>query len=82
MRMWRVGASAYYRSGHYQQALATVDERVATQPDNPEFKNQSLQSPPNDWVLFVGYHHVATGNGDACNRKRCACPDAIELHAV
>ena len=80
MRMWRVRASAYYRSGHYQQALATVDERNRTTL-NSKTKEPSW-SPLYDWVLFVGYHHGATGNGDARNGKRCACPDTIEPHVT
>jgi len=40
VRRVRASAYYYYRSGHYRQALATVDHRVATQLDNPEFKSQ------------------------------------------
>jgi hypothetical protein len=29
--------------------------------------------------LIVGDYHVATRDADACNGKRCACLDAIEL---
>jgi len=37
-RAWLI--SLYSRSGHYQQALAMADERVAAQPGNHELKNQ------------------------------------------
>jgi hypothetical protein len=43
--MWRVRASAYYyRSGHYQQALATGDDRVATQLGNLNSKAKEHSS--------------------------------------
>ena len=32
--------------------------------------------------LVVDYYHVASGERDVCNGKRCCCPNSIELRAT